>query len=215
MATVKQLVLVAGDSRLRDFDYHIRNALDDMRAFAIDVECLSVPGGGVGEVVRAVQTGTEADHYDQIYILAGVCDLMRKRSGRNLVPRFDTLEDMTEHMDGKYTTAQNELLKLTDKPVLCELIGMDVATYNVNGRPHPYYQDIINKAVPIINRRINELNVNIEAMPRGPFLATYVHKTRRGHMTHRYDLALNDGVHYTEYFKARVAQGLARVIVQN
>lgn len=215
MAAMNQLVLVAGDSRLRGFDYHIRSALDDMRAFTIDVECLSVPGGGVREVVRTVHTGSASDHYDQIYILAGVCDLMHKRSGRNLVPRFDALGDMISHMDGLYTAAQIDLLKMTEKPVLCELIGLDVATDNVNGRPHPYYQDIINAAVPIINRRVNGLNVNIEAIPRGPFLATYVHKTRRGHMTHRYDLVLNDGVHFTDYFKVRVAQAMARVIVQN
>lgn len=215
MSTANLLILVAGDSRIRGLDHHLRTALDDIRAFSIRIEYITIPGAGITELVKAIQVKHTAEKYDQLYLLAGVCDLMQKRSAKNLVPSFDTVESMAMFMCESFTHAQSELLKLSPRPVLCELVGLDIRTYNINGRPHGYYQQMINEGIPQINRHITGLNAGIETMPRSPFIAGYVHKKRKGRMTHRYDLALSDGLHYTVYFKQRVAQGLARMIDQN
>lgn len=210
-----QRIMITGDSRMHGIEHYLRAALDDLRAFSIQLECLVTPGGTVRGVVEATLSRCATNKYEQIYCLAGVCDLTLKRSVRNLVPRFDSLESMLTYMEESYRSAQHDLLRLTAKPIICELIGLDIGTYNTKGRPHEYYQDIINEGIPIINRKINAINVSIESLPRAPFSASYVHKERRGKMTHRYDLALTDGVHFTAYFKNRTAQGIARMIVQN
>lgn len=215
MAQRNQLIMIAGDSRIRGMEFHLRKSLDNLRAFAIQIEVISVSGAGVRGVVEAVKTDSAAPRYDQIFLMAGVCDLMIRRSTKNLVPNFDTVDSLTTFMEESYREAQSDLLALSAKPVICDLLGIDIAAYNTRGRPFPYYQDIVNEGVPVVNSRINVINADIETMPRAPFFSSYVHKIRRGRMTHRYELALNDGLHFTEYFKQRVARSLARVILLN
>lgn len=214
MAHTGQIILLAGDSRLRGMDQHMRRALDEVRAYAMAVECIVVPGGEIAGVARAVRMRSQRAHYDRIFFFAGVCDMMIKRSARNLVPHFASVDDMVLYMGESYAAAQQVLLGLSDSPVMCEIVGLDIATYNVKGRTYPFYQDFVNEAVPIINRQLNALNASIETMPRAPYLASYIHKTRRGKLTHRYDLALNDGLHFTEYYKQRIARALTGSIAQ-
>lgn len=210
-----QHILIAGDSRIRGLENYLRTALDDIGAYTLILESVVVPGAGVTRVVEATRARCQREEYEQIYLLAGVCDLMQRRAPRNLVPSFQTAAALNLYMEESYLHAQQELLQLTTRPVICEVIGMDVKTYNVNGQHYPNYQVVIDTSIPIINRRINIINAGLATAPRAPFTAGYVHKTRRGKLTHRYDLALRDGLHYTDYYKIRLARALARSIMRN
>jgi len=189
-----------------------------------NLDVIVTPGATIaGAVDKAIKKASRdmGKPYDQVYLMAGVCDLMKKcyLNGKTWVePREHVNEArlLNQYLSTAYTETQRQLLLITEKPIITDLVGMDAHEYNKKTRSYPSFQETINAQIPIINNVICELN---STLPKGavwsPRFGSYIHKLRQGKLTHRYKSGLRYGIHYTSSYKGRIAKDLARVIEAN
>lgn len=210
-------VLVAGDSRVRNLKELIEAELmRDRVGDTVEVEVVVTPGSGIRENTLRAMAAAGERQFDQIYLMAGVCDIMRRLGHGNLTPQFLDEEMLLLFMQEEYSRAQETLSRISSKPILCELVGLDIAKYNTNGQPHEWYQQLVNRAIPTINGYIRYLNKSLTHQATvGPSYGGYVHKMRTGKMYHRYSLVTTDGLHYRRDFQRRVARGIVKAIALN
>jgi len=215
-------ILVTGDSRLSGMEQLIWQTV--CTGSVVNLEVIVTPGVTIaGAVEQAIKKASRdmGNPYDQIYLMAGVCDLTKKcyEQGKTWVePREHAIEagSLNQYFRKAYTEAQRKLQRITKKPVITDLVGMDVHEYNKGTRSYPTFQETINTQIPNINNIIHELN---ETLPTGavwsPRFGSYIHKLRQGKLTHRYKLGLRDGIHYTRSYKSRIAKDLTRAFEAN
>lgn len=210
-------ILIIGDSRLRGLDSHLKIAISNhAEKPKLNITVLPMPGAGIKQVVNNVTTKYQSRMFDQVHLKAGVCDLMHKVSPHNLTPNFPNSESLMRWYLPTLAQAQTDLYSITRTPVLCELVGMDIAAYNRAGISHPKYQEIIDEAIPRVNAYIRHLNNTMKyGRIQAHLCAGYAHKVRGGKCSARYPLVLEDGIHYNKAYKTRVATGLLRAILKN
>ena len=111
-------------------------------------------------------------------LVAGVNNLTRLEwsyngSRRIARPVFDNTPELVESLTGSFTDAK---LLLTDAGfhcIICELTGLDVNIYNKGVTNYYKHQDIIDEAIPILNRTIYAMNYD-NSLPT-PFLQDSIH----------------------------------------
>lgn len=195
-------ILIIGDSRVRHLDSYLTREKDEGRSHSrLTFEVISKPGGGIHQCVRDGVLNRKLDRYHQVYLMAGVCDLSYKR-GRKLYPYTYSHQtpDMVTHLQAKYETAYDQLLDITDCPVICDLIGMDLIMYNKSQYDDDYLQDVIDESVQMTNNWLHTFMKSKLQHTCSPYYAHYVYKRRNNRTSCRYHKATIDGLHFTNYY---------------
>lgn len=213
----KYSILIMGDSRIKHLDRVLMlEKEDDYEYEQFEFEIISKPGGGVMEVVNNSITHMRKQRYHQAMLMAGVCELSFKH-GRRLYPcdYSHHTENLVDHMQTKYTEAYDKICVFTDCPVICDLVGMDLAMYNRKRYDDDYLQRVINESVPLIN---NWLHTFMKAKPTQactPYYASYVYKRRNQRTSCRYNKATRDGLHFTDYYLQMIARQILEAVRKN
>ena len=94
----------------------------------------------------------------------------------------------------KLEHARNILLRYTYRPIICQLVGLNFDNYNKLKDDQIVNQKVIEEAITHLNRAINSLNKDVEAI--SPWLGVTVHSVIHKRIHHKY-LRLEDGLHPT------------------
>lgn len=208
-------ILLCGDSRMRTIEPKIVEELrlKSHQDFRVSTE--TYPGAGTSRIVDRILQKYNTEKFDQIYVMTGICDLTIKTGRRELTPQFRDKDSLLLFMTEEFRHAQETMLQITEMPVICELVGMDIEKYTGKNN-HTCYQGLMDACIPEINGFVHRLNEGLPKVNlRTPRYATYVHKLRKGKRTTRYAYGLYDGVHYTQTFACKVAAKVSDCIIAN
>ena len=130
----------------------------------------------------------------------------------NTVPNYDDAYAITNSLLSQYQAARLELLSIAKEVILCETVGLSMATYNTRGEPFWDEQKEIDKAMPMVNDGITAINGQHLYTPR---YGSHVHKIRHGRYGSRYAGTLRDGLHYTSATITKCAYYLIATFYHN
>lgn len=119
----------------------------------------------------------------------------------------ESSEEAVQRYEGQMDIIRHHLsVFLTEKPfkvVFCELIGADIAKYNKQAQPH-HQQDQLEETILGINTRIAAFNK--ENNVPTPWIAKTVHHNKKSKTkVSRYQKLSEDGLHYGEDLKLKIA----------
>ena len=207
-------VLLLADSRARGLTHRIQAELIAQGIINISFSILFYPGATITQTVqRAFVKLTQRRPYDLIYISTGVNNLTSLLRPHCVVPTFENATTLVSTLMGDYIWAKYALTPHANRIIICELIGMSIATYNTDGEAFPEEQTIINNGILSLNPLIRGLNALQDLTT--PHFEQHVHKVRHGRFGHRYSGTLTDGIHYNDSTKDKFARNLVYTIVYN
>ena len=94
-------------------------------------------------------------------------------------------------MFSKFEKARDKLQKMAHRPVICQLVDIDIYAYNKgSGNMQVESQNAINWGIPHLNRAIKSLNRDLECI--SPWIGSSMHAMIH-HRYHKY-LRLRDGL---------------------
>lgn len=148
--------------------------------------------------------------------MAGICDVSYK-SGKLLYPYAYSHEtpNLLDHLQQKCIYAYDKLSTITDCPVVCDVIGMDLVMFNKRQYEDDYLQDVIDETMPSLNNWLHAFLKSKPHQPISPFYASYVYKRRNQKTACRYYKATIDGLHYTDYYLHFIANELLSTTRKN
>ena len=209
-------VVILADSRGRGLE----TLLCDFPRHSISV--LVFPGAGLHRLKEYAVSYFERHQADQLYILAGICDIticdkktkittLRSTDSHTTLQNFDIL--------AKSLLACIEDICPSLKIVLCPIIGIDLLRYNhqqgcspsLSGNVHPP-QKLLNDVVVEINRLVTSINERNRVVT--PWLAREVHHRCKGRYRHYYQ-KLADGCHLTDDLRVTWSQVLIEAVDKN
>ena len=207
-------VLLLADSRARGLTHRIHTELSKQGIHNVSFSILYYPGATIVQTVqRAMCKLKERPPYDLIYLSTGVNNLTTMLRRHCVVPNYSSTSALVRDLLGDYFWAKYALTPYTKKTIVCELIGMSLCIYNTEGEPFPDEQLIINEGMLVLNPLIQGLNT-LDGLFT-PHIVQHTHKSRHGRMSHRYKGTLNDGLHYNETTKAKLARNLVYTFEDN
>ena len=151
-------------------------------------------------------------HFDLLYIMLGVNNLSRKDRDGNIIPIFKDVPSLMEIMLAKYEILKCQLKEMSSKIVLCQLIGLHIATYNKMPTLDDVYQQVINEAMPLLAHTLNLVNEDESLV--GPWLTKIVHYYTNHKQYNAYG-KLTDGLHFSKETKRVVARKIIDSICKN
>ena len=205
-------VLLLADSRGFKVKERIRNMMTG-RGLPLEVEVKAFSGGTIDTVTTKGLFEAKYRRYDQVYLLAGVNNLTEHLGYRRVKPRFEQWSVMVRRLMIEFHIARTRLYRLTDRVIVCDLIALNLATYNIDGEGYFLHQEIINSATVRINEYVEEMNR--DAGVYSPRFADHVHKGRFADkpIHHRYEGTMKDGLHYTAETTSKFSVLLLRGIL--
>ena len=186
-------VLLLSDERGPELVHQLGLKLNEKKKnFTVEMEVWYHPKATLSDLVKLAQNEFDSDtpKFDFIYVFAGAHDLV-KYEGDFATGVFDNVGSMVNTMFEKFEDTRNKLRIFAHRPVICQLIGLDIYRYNERkGDMQIVAQNAINNGIIHLNRAINSLNKDMECV--GPWLGSSVHATIH-HRTHHKYLKLKDG----------------------
>lgn len=206
-------IVICGDSRVRVLATHLKDL--NQGTLGLKEVVVSVPGGTITKITSAVYRKYKNETPPaQIYLMAGICDLTFKTGHRDLQPAFNSKMALMYHMKQEYAHAYDMLNQITNLPVVCELVGMDLEEYCGHTRHHEY-QRLIDECIPELNAYIHHLNNNQNGGAAMPRYANFIHKSRHGKRSARYGIGMTDGIHFNEKYARYITARLSKSITEN
>ena len=200
-------VLYIADSR----GFALRQQVYDISLHAYQVELIVLPKAGatIQQTVAHAFQQVGNQHFDIIYLSAGVNDLSIKYGPRDITPVFDNRYDMVSDLLQKYYKARILLDMLGNNVVICELIGLNYQLHNIRDRPYSYQQKEVDAGIILLNEYIRYMNA--ERLLYSPNITEYTHKQREtNNLVHRYRLTMRDGIHLRWEYSSKI---LDRIII--
>lgn len=200
-------ILIIGDSRLR----HIKENLNNI-SFKFNFTVISLPGANLHQITLKVLTSLSYTNNFKLVIISGGINNMTKLvhiPTRHALPRYGSVNIMTESVLSEIRRAVYKIKKITDIPIVVATFpGIDLVSYS------PEYtdllsplQEVIDQAVVDINKRIRGINRLNETQTLN--LAYPVHrcKGKMGLYRNQYSL-LSDGLHPGEVLLKKWADNI-------
>ena len=201
-------VYVVGDSRLKDMEPKFKLELTLLEVHDININILSFPGATIREIIDSTLNLTRRKSIELLYLSGGIINQTTKLGYRNIIPKYNTMQDMADHVEGELELGKLKLEVVSKMVILCELICLAFNTYNLSGKSFYGKQTSLNHEILDINKRIELSNTrnNIDST---------THKMRHGRMGHRYAGILWDGLHYTNKPKQKIAHNIVYTMYPN
>ena len=186
-------VLILCDEREAGMAKEMEIRLNSRRTnFVVTVNIWCQIGAPIAKLVSVAKTrfDKEQGKYDYVYLFGGAYDLITSES--NIASgKYNNTGDLVDKMFSKMEKARNSLRKVALRPVICQLIGIDIYTYNKQaGDMQIECQNAINWGIPHLNRAINSLNKDLDCI--SPWIGSSIHATIHHKIHHKY-LRLSDG----------------------
>ena len=86
---------------------------------------------------------------------------------------FEDIPTLIETMLNKFEIFKCQIQILSDKIVLCQLIGLSISDYNKTTNVREEYQNVINESMPILAHTLNLVNSDENLI--GPWMTKVVH----------------------------------------
>lgn len=210
----KWFVVIIADSRGKD----LQQVINDQVRPGYDIRVLVSPGKGLVAAVCEAESKLFWWQPDQVYIVAGVCDITKKNKQTNTISLRETnpllaISLYKFHMEAIRNSLTTKLGNNDCKIVFGELVGVNMARYNGTGYPDPQ-QDQLNNIVEGVNMEIVAQNTSQNLVT--PWIARTIHKNRRdGRKIHRYHKMASDGVHLTDELRDTWAKEILKSIYKN
>ena len=141
--------------------------------------------------------------HDIIYIAGGINELTQLIASRYVEPVFKDYGHMITVMTDRFIQTRDTVQTFGRMTVICELVGMDINTYNGTQGKYNEEQEVITKGIPLLNNTINCINRDLNA--KGPWLGDTIHTVVHGRMSTRYGM-LADGLHIRDRLKSKWAK---------
>lgn len=210
----KRLIIVVADSR----GHGLQSELNRLATPGFDIRVLVSPGKGLVAAVCEAESKLFWWQPEQVYIIAGICDVTKKNKHTNRVSLRETNPLLAVslykfHMESIRESLTTKLGNDDCTVVFGELVGMNIAGFNGTRYPDQQ-QSLLNEIVEQVNMEIVAQNTSRELVT--PWIARTVHKNRRdGRKIHRYHKLATDGVHLTQDLKEMWAQEILKSIYKN
>ena len=165
------------------------------------------------QVLLAKQNKLEGPgKYYFLYLMGGY-EHMVSTSNECFTSTYDWTGSFVENMYELLYKTRNDLFEVSYRPVICEVIGLNLAKCNDDDTELSRQgQDIIDCGVPHLNRAITSINKDIDTI--SPWFGTTVHSVIHHKLHHKY-MKLEDGYHLNDNLKKNWATLLAKAIVKN
>lgn len=209
-------VVLITDSRGHGLQLEI-DSIIKREGLDMNVQVFVWRGKGIAGAVKATSKQLIWIAPSLIIVSAGICDITQlDRISRQISMADENVEETVTRYDGLMDIVRHHLtVFLTERPfkvVFCEVIGADIAKYNNQETEHPQQQQL-NDTILRINARIAAFNKE-NSVPT-PWTAKIVHHNKKsGSKVARYQKLCDDGLHYGEELKAKIANILCNYVVK-
>lgn len=152
-----------------------------------------------------------------ILVSAGICDVTHlDKHSRQISLSDDNVEEAVQRYEGLMDIIRHHLtVFLSERPfkvVFCELIGANIAKYNNQDSTH-YQQEQLDETVTEINTKIAAFNKE-NKVPTPWIAKTVQHNKKSGSKVARYQKLCEDGLHYGDELKVKIADILYNYVVK-
>lgn len=210
----KEHIVIISDSRGRELQLEINKQVRP----GYNVRVLVSPGKGLVASVCEAESKLFWWQPDQVYIIAGVCDITKKNKHTSKISLRETnpllaISLYKFHMEAIRNSLTTKLGNDECKVVFGELVGVNIAGYNSTRYPDQQ-QEVLNEIVEGVNMEIVAQNTSQSLVT--PWIARTIHKNRReGRKIHRYHKLSDDGVHLTQELREIWAKEILYAVYKN
>ena len=208
-------ILIVTDSRGTGLQEEIKNIMQKDRGSAptVKIEVAVLRGANLDNGCDRLEHEIDMNQwFDLIYVMLGVNNLSKKNSNGRIEPIFEDVPTLIEIMLAKFEIFKCQLSTMSNKVVLCQMIGMNISLYNKMPPVYDVYQQVINESMPILAHTLNLVNADDNTI--GPWLTKIVHYWVNHKQYNAYG-KLSDGVHYSKQTKHVVAKRIVESILKN
>lgn len=210
----KHLIIIIADSRGRELQLEINKQARP----GFDIRVLVSPGKGLVAAVCEAESKLFWWQPEQVYVIAGICDITKKNKHTNKVSLRETnpmfaMSLYKFHMEAIRSSLTSKLGNDDCIVVFGELVGMNIVGYNGTRFPDQQ-QNLLNEIVEGVNKEIIAQNASRDLVT--PWIARTIHKNwRNGRKMHRYHKLAADGVHLTQDLREMWAREILKSIYKN
>ena len=135
---------------------------------------------------------SNGEKFDFLYLFGGREDMLCTENGRSGCV-CEWVGSLVDTMYEKLFSIRNQLFNIAYRPVICELVGMDLTKCDtVSSEICKDDQNTINQGFPHLNKAVSSINKDIEVI--SPWLGSTIHATIHHKIHHKYQ-RLEDGYH--------------------
>ena len=206
-------ILIITDSRGTDLQKNIRKMDTNNRLQDIDIMIIVLRGANLDDGFERLAEKIDVNsNFNTIYVMLGVNNLSVKNSVGKINPMYSDIPTLIEMMTTKFEIFKYQIKQMSNRVVLCQLVGMNLSMYNKGYPTFELEQCVINEAMPILAHTLNLINRENQLI--SPWLTKIIHY-RVNHKLYNAYGKLTDGVHYSESMKSTVAKRLLEAILKN
>lgn len=210
----KTFIVIIADSRGAD----LQQVINDQVRPGYDIRVLVYPGKGLVSAVCEAESKIFWWQPDQVYIVAGICDVTKKDKRTHKISLRETnpllaISLYRFHIEAIRNSLTVKLGNDDCKIIFGQLVGANIAGYNGTRYPDQQ-QELQNEIVEGINLEIVAQNTSQGLVT--PWIARTIHKNARdGRKIHRYHKLASDGIHLTQDLREIWAREILQSIYKN